>query len=115
MPTLARLMNWYRSQCDGVWQYRYGIRIHTLDNPGWSLYVDLHETCLAGRTISTYLIEKTEDNWYFFSAKDNLFDAAGWPCNLSILIDNFSSFVEDEHLICEADRVAMIRPEKALT
>lgn len=30
------LQKWYKSQCDGDWEHEYGIKIETVDNPGWS-------------------------------------------------------------------------------
>jgi hypothetical protein len=50
MNELDWLMSWYDNQCDGVWEHRYGVRIDTLDNPGWLLKVDLIGTSLNGRT-----------------------------------------------------------------
>jgi hypothetical protein len=41
---LPRLQRWYHSQSDGTWEHASGVRIETLDNPGWSLKVDLRGT-----------------------------------------------------------------------
>ena len=30
-----RLQKWYKSQCNGDWEHSFGIKIETLDNPGW--------------------------------------------------------------------------------
>ncbi len=32
---LSRLQRWYSAQCDGDWEHGLGVRIETLDNPGW--------------------------------------------------------------------------------
>ena len=45
--TLGRLQRWYRAQCDGEWEHEFGIKIDTLDNPGWTLKVDLVDTNLS--------------------------------------------------------------------
>ncbi|KMS54394.1 hypothetical protein V474_21955 [Novosphingobium barchaimii LL02] len=42
------LMQWYLSQCDEDWEHQFGVTIDTLDNPGWSLSVDLDGTILEG-------------------------------------------------------------------
>jgi len=42
------LMQWYLSQCDEDWEHQFGVTIDTLDNPGWSLTVDLDGTTLEG-------------------------------------------------------------------
>ena len=32
---LEALQHWYESQCDGDWEHEFGVKIGTLDNPGW--------------------------------------------------------------------------------
>jgi hypothetical protein len=44
MNELVQLQKWYFSQCNGDWEHQYGISIVTLDNPGWSVQIDLAET-----------------------------------------------------------------------
>lgn len=44
MSALVGLQSWYKSQCDGDWEHSFGIRIETLDNPGWWLEIDLSDT-----------------------------------------------------------------------
>jgi hypothetical protein len=37
---LTWLMRWYLAECNGDWEHSYGVRVETLDNPGWSLKID---------------------------------------------------------------------------
>jgi hypothetical protein len=46
MSSLDFLQRWYAEQCDGKWEHSYGVRIETLDNPGWQITVDLNGTGL---------------------------------------------------------------------
>ena len=46
---LTWLMQWYLAQCDEDWEHQFGVEIGTLDNPGWSLSIDLDGTSLEGR------------------------------------------------------------------
>ena len=46
---LQWIEQWYAAQCDGDWEHQLGVKIETLDNPGWLLTVDLLGTNLAGR------------------------------------------------------------------
>lgn len=39
-------MNWYVRECDDDWEHSYGVKIDTLDNPGWTIAIDLRETSL---------------------------------------------------------------------
>ncbi len=40
----SRLEGWYVSQCNGMWEHAHGFTLGTIDNPGWTLTVDLAET-----------------------------------------------------------------------
>ena len=44
MNTLQETERWYSSQCDGDWEHMYGVDIGTLDNPGWTVKIDLRDT-----------------------------------------------------------------------
>jgi hypothetical protein len=33
------IQQWYVSQCDGDWEHECGIKITTLDNPGWDIKI----------------------------------------------------------------------------
>jgi hypothetical protein len=46
---LTWLMQWYLDECNDDWEHSYGVKIDTLDNPGWTLKIDLRETDLLGR------------------------------------------------------------------
>ena len=41
---LIWLINWYTSHCDGDWEHIFGIKIGTLDNPGWHIQISIEET-----------------------------------------------------------------------
>ena len=91
---LEWLMEWYRSNCDGDWEHQHGIRIGTLDNPGWYLEVDLENTSKDGCVLPRRLIERTEIDWVDVETKDNMFRAYGGPGNLGEIINLFAAFVE---------------------
>jgi Immunity protein 53 len=44
MNTIERLQNWYASKCDGEWEHGEGVKINSLDNPGWSIEIDAPST-----------------------------------------------------------------------
>ena len=44
--SLKNLIDWYCVQCDGAWEHAHGIRIRTIDNPGFIVEVDLRGTKL---------------------------------------------------------------------
>ena len=51
---LQRLAQWYQASCDGDWEHASGIAIQTLDNPGWSVNIDLGGTALAQRPFDAF-------------------------------------------------------------
>jgi len=91
---LSWLENWYAQACDGEWEHRYGVRIDTLDNPGWSLKVDLVGTYLEGRPYETLKVERSSTEWIHCSVKDGVFNGFGGPGNLKTLIATFRQWAE---------------------
>ena|SRR3569832_777436 len=93
---LTWLMNWYLSQCNEDWEHQNGVRICTLDNPGWSLTIDLEGTSLAGKPFTPIRDNATEDNpvqgdvrWMVATVSRDKFNAYGGPRDLSRLIEGF--------------------------
>lgn len=95
---LEWLMVWYRSMCDGDWEHQNGIRISTIDNPGWSLDVDLSNTYLAGISMPPKMIERSDSDWLFVEIEDDTFRARGGIENLSEMMDTFVAFVESHSI-----------------
>jgi hypothetical protein len=73
MNNLERLQNWYVAQCDGDWEHGNGIAISTLDNPGWSVKINLEETSLEGRAFAPVKVERTENDWIHASSTGTAF------------------------------------------
>lgn len=48
---LTRLNGWYRLNCDADWEHGWGIRITTLDNPGWMIEVELAGTAFESKVV----------------------------------------------------------------
>ncbi|MGW6512521.1 Imm53 family immunity protein, partial [Streptomyces niveus] len=48
----------YAQQCGGEWEHERGVRIATLDNPGWTVSIDLEETELEERDYSRQEINR---------------------------------------------------------
>jgi len=44
MDDIAWIQNWFHQHCDGDWEHNENINIHTIDNPGWRLTIDLEGT-----------------------------------------------------------------------
>lgn len=86
---LARLQEWYSSQCDEDWEHSYGVKIDTLDNPGWIVTIDLIGTELEGMSIQRKRVDRNEMDWVQHEVADNKFIACGGPFNLEELLEVF--------------------------
>lgn len=53
---LKWLEDWYSDQCDGDWEHQNGIDIGNIDNPGWTLKVDLTGTSLENIPFEEFCI-----------------------------------------------------------
>jgi hypothetical protein len=90
------LSDWYRNNCNGDWEHSYGIKIETLDNPGWSIRIDVKDTFLEKKKFISELIEKDENDWYDYKLENAQFIANGDPTKLSFLLKLFKKYVEEE-------------------
>lgn len=90
---LRRLQLWRLSQCNGDWEHTYGIRINTLDNPGWEVAVDVKDTDLYGVPFNVVDVQREEDDdWLYCKVEKGTFVAACGPLNLEEAIDAFLSW-----------------------
>lgn len=94
--SLDNLTSWFSSQCNGDWEHSYGIVIESLDNPGWSLSVELRGTSLESKTLERSVIERSSDDWISVAVSESergpVFIAAGGTGNLPELLVAFRRF-----------------------
>ncbi|GIP49366.1 hypothetical protein D3C76_1591640 [compost metagenome] len=88
------LESWYESECNGDWEHSYGVKIGTIDNPGWSIQISLIETGLEFKAFNAVEIERDEGNWIHCRVQDGCFEGFGGPRNLEELIKTFKEWVE---------------------
>jgi hypothetical protein len=79
---LERLQAWYGSECNGDWEHQSGIRIQTLDNPGWAVDIDLVDTVIEGRAFVDVVIDRSETDWIHCKVEGDVFKGRGGPGNL---------------------------------
>ena len=93
MNNLQWLQKFYLSNCNGDWEHGYGIKIDTLDNPGWAVYIHLEDTKLENLQFDSVNIERNEDNWIVCKVENNIFSSFGGPENLDEILDIFRKWV----------------------
>ena len=98
MDALTWLQQWYKSQCDGEWEFRQGIKLLSVSNPGWCIEIDVFDTVLEDVYIAPRGHDSTPDNWYSFVLKEGLFVGSGDPSKLEFLILAFKGLLEGKEL-----------------
>lgn len=88
LKLISDLQNWYFQYCDGDWEHNETINIHTIDNPGWRVTIDLEGTDCENE-FKNIKNEISENNWYHCFIRDGKFEGAGGPCNLIDILDFF--------------------------
>lgn len=94
------LMRWYAAQCDGDWEHSYGVKIETLDNPGWSLTIDLVDTDLEDRPFERVAADLDAGDgdpavrWHGCEVENGVFRGYGGARDLGTLIDVFRAWAE---------------------
>ncbi len=92
--SLDSLGEWYATQCNGEWEHGYGIRIDTLDNPGWYVVIELTGTALERLRLEKRAVEKSEQDWFRIEVKDKKFLGVGDPWKLGYIIEEFLRIVD---------------------
>lgn len=88
------LQSYFEGCCDEDWEHQYGIRIQTLDNPGWTIDIDLTETLLDEIPFEEIRIERAEHDWIFCRVQNRQFKGDGGIGNLEEIIGIFRQWVE---------------------
>lgn len=83
------LQAWYIGQCKDDWEHQYGISIATLDNPGWSIKIDLTDTGLGTEAYARREVRRSDDDWCITWTADDAFQAACGPSNLAEALHEF--------------------------
>ena len=94
MDILSKLCAWYKQQYVPETHEDVGIEIGTLDNPGWSLKVDLEETELKDRVFNDVKIDRTDDDWLVARRNGIKFEAFGGVNNLAEMIEVFLDWAD---------------------
>ncbi|KLU63528.1 hypothetical protein CEB3_c01050 [Peptococcaceae bacterium CEB3] len=95
MNLLTWLQSWYYQQCNGLWEHMEGIKIETLDNPGWRLDISLIDTEYEDKEFALIEDFRTENDWIFCKSEKGTFNGGGGPLNLEELLTIFHDWVSN--------------------
>jgi hypothetical protein len=93
------IINWYNSECKGVWEHPFGVRIQTLDNPGWSVAIGIEESELKGKIFEEIRVKRSEKDWIICKVEEGSFEAYCGVNNLVEVLQIFRNWVENEVII----------------
>ncbi|WP_433925613.1 immunity 53 family protein [Stenotrophomonas nematodicola] len=89
---ISLLQKWYARHCDEDWEHSYGIKIDTLDNPGWMLTIDLADTEFSEVSLPRNRIDRSEVDWIQSEISQQRYIACGGVFNLEEMVVGFLIF-----------------------
>jgi hypothetical protein len=90
------LLKWYHKQCDGDWEHGSGVHINTINNPGWSISINLDDTELSVLEFQEIRINYTEKSWLLCRVEEFKFKAYCGPSNLPEVLKIFREWAEGQ-------------------
>ena len=94
MHHLKDLQAWYLGQCDGDWEHQSGVRIETLDNPGWSVSINLTDTDLQDAEFKEISDLDPPDKWIRCWVENHEWRGVGGPLMLGTILEKFLAWAQ---------------------
>src|ERR1700730_2305746 len=91
---LRRLERWYTKQCNGDWEHQYGVKIESVDNPGWRVEIDLAETAWQDVTFAELRVRREKRDWIMCFKNESRFVGSGDPSKLEEILIYFLTVVK---------------------
>lgn len=96
MNGISLLEKWYSARCDGGWEHGCGVKIDTLDNPGWTVRIGLQGTVRQNSKLERVQLDRAEDNWIHYWIEQNEFHICCGALNLSEGIQLFVEWFDSD-------------------
>jgi Immunity protein 53 len=78
----ALIQKWFIGRCNGDWEHSWGVKIETLDNPGWIIKIDLKDTHKAYEHFDQVKIHRSENDWVICKIENTQCVGKCGPLNL---------------------------------
>lgn len=96
LNSISWLEDWYATQCNGDWEHQYGMKIDTLDDPGWTVKIDLNETRYHEIQNQKLVDDRTPElDWIICEIKDGKFIGHSGPKQLGRILQEFRKWIEN--------------------
>lgn len=79
---LVWLQDWLKRNVDGDWEHRFGVKIESIDNPGWAIRIDLSGTAFSSKQFSPIQLDTSETDWMTCRVSNERFEAFCDPSKL---------------------------------
>lgn len=95
MNEIEEIENWYHRQCNGDWEHWWGVKIDTLDNPGWSVIIQITGTKLESVPFAEVRegvgpdSGPVQDDWFICKVDEGEFKGFGSPHRLKTILRVF--------------------------
>ena len=89
MDKLKLISDWFKSNCNGDWEHGYGIKIETMDNPGWKVEVYLYDTELEDKSFDKIMLNNGDNDWMCCNVENYFFIGMGDVDKLELILDVF--------------------------
>ncbi len=100
LTVFEKLSAWYEAQCNGDWEHNYGIKIETVDNPGWLVTIDLLGTNLETKSFTeiSHNVDSQNNpiatNWLHCTVSNAQYIGAGDSSKLEQIVAHFCFWLE---------------------
>jgi hypothetical protein len=91
---LEWVQRWYLRHCDGHWEHANGVKIETIDNPGWLVQVNLSGTSAHGLKHDELELDRSNEDWIRCWIEKEMFQGSGDPSKLKDILAVFREWVE---------------------
>lgn len=96
LDVMERLAQWFRKHCDGDWEHEVRLRLENLDNPGWSLEVNLADTFDHPIRFERIAEHRSSEDWLVCWLEGDRFNATCGVSNLREMLELFVSWAESQ-------------------
>ena len=97
MNVIDDVQKWYAANCDGYWEHGCGVKIETLDNPGWSVSINLKDTNLEGKRFESFQRETSEERWISCRVEGDEFRGFGDETKLEEILKVFLEWAKSQN------------------
>jgi hypothetical protein len=104
---LSWLQDTYHDLCNDSWEHEHGVKIDTLDNPGWSFEFDLRDTVFEDYSFQKITVVEgyeEDNNWVHCWFENGIFTGhAGGAHNLAKMILIFKEWYQQTEKIIDGE------------